>query len=77
MTLGEAIGYLPSLFGHLIGANSYFLSFSVCFVFSIFISRLVAAESSEPRFMKEEEVEEEDEETSEEEEDELSPEEQG
>ncbi|XP_031715573.1 protein phosphatase inhibitor 2 [Anarrhichthys ocellatus] len=39
-------------------------------------SKLVAAESSEPRFMKEEEVEEEDEETSEEEEDELSPEEQ-
>ncbi|KAK9519411.1 hypothetical protein VZT92_022145 [Zoarces viviparus] len=38
-------------------------------------SKLVAAESSEPRFMKEEEVEE-DEETSEEEEDELSPEEQ-
>ncbi|XP_068585429.1 protein phosphatase inhibitor 2 [Cebidichthys violaceus] len=39
-------------------------------------SKLVAAEGSEPRFMKEEEVEEEDEETSEEEEDELSPEEQ-
>ncbi|KAM6939102.1 protein phosphatase inhibitor 2 [Lycodopsis pacificus] len=39
-------------------------------------SKLVAAESSEPRFMKEEVEEEEGEETSEEEEDELSPEEQ-
>lgn len=40
------------------------------------LSRLVAAEGSEPRFMKEEE-EEEQEESSEEEEEELSPEEQG
>lgn len=40
------------------------------------LPRLVAAESSDPRFMKEEE-EEEEEESSEEEEEELSPEEQG
>ena len=43
---------------------------------SIFL-RLVAAEGTEPRFMKEEEEEEEEEESSEEEQEELSPEEQG
>lgn len=43
----------------------------------LFLSRLKAAEGSEPRFMKEEEEEEEEEESSEEEEEELSPEEQG
>lgn len=45
-------------------------------LFFYLLSRLVAAEGSEPRFMKEEE-EEEEEESSEEEEEELSPEEQG
>lgn len=46
------------------------------FLFICFFLRLVAAEGTEPRFMKEEE-EEEEEESSEEEEEELSPEEQG